>query len=86
MLDLPGVRNGTLVFRFLLGAWAPTPRWTRLLKVESRKHDDVLVVNAIDGHGPNKQCSCTEKTVEWIRYAYQRWPRAKFYGKTEGER
>jgi hypothetical protein len=76
------VRRGHVVFRFVVGcsSGAGCESAMNMLK------DDMLVLDALDGsavsdHGPN--CACLEKTTEWFKYAVQRWPQARFYGKTE---
>lgn len=97
MLDLPSIRNGVLVFRFLLGQVAPsekfaTPRGTfafgslQELQAEVAHHPDVVLLDTLDGSGEqaSKQCSCLEKTVGWMQFALVQWPGASFYGKTEG--
>ena len=94
MLDLPAVRVGVLLFRFLLGQVPPSARFDfgslEELHAEVAHQPDVLVMDAIDGSGrtaedgPSKQCSCLEKTVGWMQYALLQWPGASFYGKTEG--
>lgn len=90
MLDLPSVRDGATVFRFLLGR--VTSKTTFMFgsfqefQAECTHHGDVLLLNSLDGPGPSKQCSCAEKTVGWMRHAQQLWPAAAYYGKTEGER
>ena len=64
MLDLPSVRGGAVVFRFLLGRVAPSARlrWGshQELQAEESSSLDVLLLDALDGPGPNKQCSCLE--------------------------
>jgi len=89
MLDLPSVRAGAIVFRFLLGRVSPKARFVfgsfEEFQAECTHNRDVLLLNSLDGPGPNKQCSCAEKTVAWMRHAQQLWPKAVYYGKTEGE-
>ena len=75
MAKYPTVAAGRTVLRFLLGSETPTlasaPRHTlhTALKLESNAHGDVLVLDAIDGARLDNACSCTEKTVAWVRHA-----------------
>ena len=87
MLDLPSIRDGVLVFRFLLGQVASSKRFAfgslKELHAEVAHHPDVVLLDTLDGSG-DKQCSCLEKTVGWMQFALVQWPGASFYGKTEG--
>ena len=91
MAKYPTVAAGRTVLRFLLGSETPTlasaPRLTlhTALKLESNAHGDVLVLDALDGARLDNACSCTEKTVAWVRHALRTWPRAGFVGKTEDD-
>lgn len=90
MLDLPSVRDGVLVFRFLLGQVTSRERFRfgslKELRAEVAHHTDVVLLDTLDGSGgqASKQCSCLEKTVGWMQFALVQWPGSSFYGKTEG--
>ena len=90
MLDLPTIRDGVLVFRFLLGQVLHGRRFDfgslQELHAEVADQTDVVLLDTLDGSGEHasKQCSCLEKTVGWMQYALLKWPGASFYGKTEG--
>ena len=89
MLDLASVRTGVLIFRFLLGHVLPKARFVfgslGEFHNETARFSDMLMLDTLDGPGPNKQCSCLEKTVSWFQYAVRQWPIATFYGKTEDD-
>ena len=90
MLDLPSIRDGVLVFRFLLGQVNSSSEQFRFGSLEELRAEvrqpDVVLLDTLDGSGgrANKQCSCLEKTVAWMQFALVQWPGASFYGKTEG--
>ena len=90
MLDLPSIRDGVLVFRFLLGQVTSSERFMfgslKELHAEVAHQPDVVLLDTLDGSGEqaSKQCSCLEKTVEWMQFALVQWPGAYFYAKTEG--
>ena len=65
MLDLPSVRDGVILFRFLLGQVPPTSRlrWGSHAELQAEAShlpgspsspSDVLMLDTLDGHGPNK--------------------------------
>ena len=91
MAKYPTVAAGRTVLRFLLGSETPTlasaPRLTlhTALKLESNTHGDVLVLDAIDGARLDNACSCTEKTVAWVRHALRTWPSVAFIAKSEDD-
>ena len=91
MAKYPTVAAGRTVLRFLLGSETPTlasaPRLTlhTALKLESNAHGDVLVLDAIDGARLDNACSCTEKTVAWVRHALRTWPSVAFIAKSEDD-
>ena len=52
---------------------------------EKTKYGDVVILDAVDGPKLEPACSCGEKTVGWVQFALQKWPRAAFIGKTEDD-
>ena len=44
----------------------------------------LLLEDALDGEGRDKQCACIEKQLSWFVHALATW-RAQWYGKTEDD-
>ena len=94
MLKYDPVVSGRLAFRFIVGkdlhqkdgqSRAVLAAQAAAVRAEASAHGDLVVLDALDGPGIEVACSCVEKTASWMRYALQKWPRARFIGKTEDD-
>ena len=77
MLQYAAVRAQRIVFRFVIGSMLIPPRpLTSQLDIERAAHDDIVMVDAIDGPGVAMECPAAEKTILWMQYALKTWPKA----------
>ena len=72
-----------VAFRFLLGS---VEAHRTALREEQQVHGDLLLLrDALDGGDVSIHCSCIEKMHLWFVHALQRWPDARWVGKTEDD-
>ena len=73
-----------VAWRFLVGNNSgPADLLPWLLHDRDRVPD--VLYHSTDGFYHNKQCSCSEKTRFWFRYALKRWPAVPWIAKTEDD-
>ena len=86
MLQSPSVLHGVVAWRFVVGGELSKDARRRRLEAEVSSSSDVLLLpEVLDGADVAMPCSCTEKVYAWYTHALERWPLARWIGKTEDD-